>query len=145
MTAWGIAVVCKNTGLGGGAPNHAGAAVELRPDTVIEVSSSPAEFGQNLPKVLKLIAAKELEVSTKTGEVRKVRLVTAVGVRSDRAPANQEVVLRRIREATVPSERAQQPVLNPPGIRPTRPASIPPQGSGREIPQKLGCISRQVV
>ena len=59
--AWGFAVAYKNTGLGGGAPDKAGAEVELRRDGMIEVRTSSAELGQGLPTVLRLIAAEVLE------------------------------------------------------------------------------------
>ena len=58
--AWGFAVGYKNTGLGGGAPDKAGAEVELYPDGCFEVRTSSAELGQGLPTVLRLIAAEEL-------------------------------------------------------------------------------------
>ncbi len=59
--AWGFAVGYKNTGLGGGAPDKAGAHVELRRDGSFEVRTASAELGQGLPTVLRLIAAEELE------------------------------------------------------------------------------------
>ena len=62
-TAWGIAVAYKNTGLGGGAPDKAGAEVELYPDGTIEVRTSSAELGQGLVTVLRLITAEELHVA----------------------------------------------------------------------------------
>ncbi len=58
--AWGFAVGFKNTGLGGGAPDKAGAEVELRKDGTFQVRTSSAELGQGLPTVLQLIAAEEL-------------------------------------------------------------------------------------
>lgn len=58
--AWGFAVGYKNTGLGGGAPDKAGAEVELYTDGKIEVRTASAELGQGLPTVLQLIAAEEL-------------------------------------------------------------------------------------
>jgi selenium-dependent xanthine dehydrogenase len=58
--AWGFAVGYKNTGLGGGAPDKAGAEVELYTDGQIEVRTASAELGQGLPTVLQLIAAEEL-------------------------------------------------------------------------------------
>lgn len=58
--AWGFAVGYKNTGLGGGAPDKAGAEVELRLDGQFEVRTASAELGQGLPTVLRLIAAEEL-------------------------------------------------------------------------------------
>lgn len=58
--AWGFAVGYKNTGLGGGAPDKAGAHVELFADGSIEVRTASAELGQGLPTVLQLIAAEEL-------------------------------------------------------------------------------------
>jgi xanthine dehydrogenase molybdenum-binding subunit len=60
-TAWGFAVAYKNTGLGGGAPDKAGAEVQLYRDGTFEVRSSSAELGQGLPTVLRLIAAEVLE------------------------------------------------------------------------------------
>ncbi len=60
VRAWGFAVGYKNTGLGGGAPDKAGAEVELRRDGTFQVRSSSAELGQGLPVVLQLIAAEEL-------------------------------------------------------------------------------------
>lgn len=60
IRAWGFAVGYKNTGLGGGAPDKAGAEVELRRDGTFQVRSSSAELGQGLPTVLQLIAAEEL-------------------------------------------------------------------------------------
>jgi xanthine dehydrogenase molybdenum-binding subunit len=68
-TAWGIAAAYKNTGLGGGAPDKAGAEVELYSDGTVEVRSSSAELGQGLPTVLQLIAAEELSVSPDTVRV----------------------------------------------------------------------------
>ncbi len=58
--AWGFAVGYKNTGLGGGAPDKAGAHVELYADGSFEVRTASAELGQGLPTVLQLIAAEEL-------------------------------------------------------------------------------------
>jgi CO/xanthine dehydrogenase Mo-binding subunit len=63
--AWGIAVAYKNTGLGGGAPDKAGAEIELYRDGTFEVRTSSAELGQGLPSVLQLIAAEELNVPPK--------------------------------------------------------------------------------
>ena len=60
IRAWGFAVGYKNTGLGGGAPDKAGAEVELRQNGTFQVRSSSAELGQGLPTVLQLIAAEEL-------------------------------------------------------------------------------------
>ncbi len=62
VRSWGFAVAYKNTGLGGGAPDKAGAEVELRRDGTVEVRTSSAELGQGLPTVLRLIAAEELEL-----------------------------------------------------------------------------------
>lgn len=58
--SWGFAVGYKNTGLGGGAPDKAGAEVELYTDGHIEVRTASAELGQGLPAVLQLIACEEL-------------------------------------------------------------------------------------
>jgi selenium-dependent xanthine dehydrogenase len=60
-TAWGFAVAYKNTGLGGGAPDKAGAEIELYQDGHFQVRTSSAELGQGLPTVLRLIAAEEFE------------------------------------------------------------------------------------
>lgn len=60
IRSWGFAVAYKNTGLGGGAPDKAGAEVELLPNGQFEVRSASAELGQGLPTVLQLIAAEEL-------------------------------------------------------------------------------------
>ena len=59
--AWGFAAAYKNTGLGGGAPDKAGAEAELYRDGSFQVRTSSAELGQGLPTVLRLIAAEELE------------------------------------------------------------------------------------
>ncbi len=60
VRAWGFAVAYKNTGLGGGAPDKAGAEIELLLEGRFEVRSASAELGQGLPTVLQLIAAEEL-------------------------------------------------------------------------------------
>jgi CO/xanthine dehydrogenase Mo-binding subunit len=62
ISAWGFAVGYKNTGLGGGAPDKAGAELELYKDGTVEVRTSSAELGQGLPTVLQLIAAEELDL-----------------------------------------------------------------------------------
>lgn len=67
--AWGLAVAYKNTGLGGGAPDKAGAEVELFPDGTIEARTSSAELGQGLVTVLQLITAEELGASLKNVKV----------------------------------------------------------------------------
>ena len=56
---WGFAAGYKNTGLGGGAPDKAGAEVELYADGTLEVRTSSAELGQGLVTVLQLIVAEE--------------------------------------------------------------------------------------
>ncbi|MEJ2012562.1 MAG: molybdopterin-dependent oxidoreductase [Anaerolineales bacterium] len=58
--AWGFAIAFKNTGLGGGAPDKAGAEVELYGDGSIETRTSSAEIGQGLVSVLQMITAEEL-------------------------------------------------------------------------------------
>jgi xanthine dehydrogenase molybdenum-binding subunit len=60
--AWGFAVGFKNTGLGGGAPDKAGAEVELYADGSLEVRTSSAELGQGLVTVLQMIVAEEMGV-----------------------------------------------------------------------------------
>ena len=52
----------KNTGLGGGAPDKAGAEIELYQDGHFEVRTSSAEIGQGLVTVLQLITAEELNL-----------------------------------------------------------------------------------
>lgn len=61
--AWGFAVAFKNTGLGGGAPDKAGAEVELFEDGTLEVRTSSAELGQGLVTVLRMIVAEEFNLS----------------------------------------------------------------------------------
>jgi CO/xanthine dehydrogenase Mo-binding subunit/aerobic-type carbon monoxide dehydrogenase small subunit (CoxS/CutS family) len=58
--AWGFAAAYKNTGLGGGSIDKAGAEIELFADGGFEVRSSSAELGQGLVTVLQLIMAEEL-------------------------------------------------------------------------------------
>jgi CO/xanthine dehydrogenase Mo-binding subunit/aerobic-type carbon monoxide dehydrogenase small subunit (CoxS/CutS family) len=58
--AWGFAVAFKNTGLGSGADDMAGAEVELDDQGCVEVRTASAELGQGLVTVLQLIAAEEL-------------------------------------------------------------------------------------
>ncbi|MBN1178786.1 MAG: molybdopterin-dependent oxidoreductase [Anaerolineae bacterium] len=58
--AWGIAAGYKNTGLGGGADDVAGAEVEVYPDGSAEVRSSSADLGQGLTTVVAQCAAEEL-------------------------------------------------------------------------------------
>jgi xanthine dehydrogenase molybdenum-binding subunit len=62
--AWGFAAAYKNTGLGGGAPDKAGAEVELFENGTLEVRTSSAELGQGLVTVLQMIVAQELGQST---------------------------------------------------------------------------------
>jgi xanthine dehydrogenase molybdenum-binding subunit len=59
---WGIACAYKNTGFGGGAPDNAGAEVEVYPDGAetgrdVQVRASSADLGQGLTTVLAQIAA----------------------------------------------------------------------------------------
>ncbi len=58
--AWGIAAGYKNTGLGGGAPDKAGAEIEVFDDGCVEVRTSSAEIGQGLVGVLAQVTAEEL-------------------------------------------------------------------------------------
>jgi xanthine dehydrogenase molybdenum-binding subunit len=62
LRAWGFAVAYKNTGLGGGAPDKAGAEVELFSDGNLEVRTSSAELGQGLVTVLRMIVAEEFHM-----------------------------------------------------------------------------------
>ena len=59
VRSWGFAVGYKNTGLGGGAPDKAGAEVELFADGSLEVRTASAELGQGLVTVLQMIVAEE--------------------------------------------------------------------------------------
>ena len=68
VTAWGLAAAYKNTGLGGGAPDKAGAEVELLEDGTLEIRSSSAEMGQGLVTVMRLIVSEEMSVEP--GQVR---------------------------------------------------------------------------
>jgi len=61
--AWGFAAAFKNTGLGGGAEDKAGAEVELFRDGTLEVRTSSAELGQGLVTVLRMIVAQEFRIT----------------------------------------------------------------------------------
>ena len=63
VRSWGFAAAYKNTGLGGGAPDKAGAEVELYPDGILEVRTSSAELGQGLVTVLQLIVAEVFSIA----------------------------------------------------------------------------------
>jgi xanthine dehydrogenase molybdenum-binding subunit len=62
VRSWGFAAAYKNTGLGGGAPDKAGAEVELYDNGTFEVRSSSAEMGQGLVTVMRMIVAEEMSV-----------------------------------------------------------------------------------
>ncbi len=62
VRAWGFASAFKNTGLGGGADDCAGAEVELYEDGLFEVRSSSAELGQGLVTVMRMVVAEELSI-----------------------------------------------------------------------------------
>ncbi|MCD4671640.1 MAG: molybdopterin-dependent oxidoreductase [Anaerolineaceae bacterium] len=68
--SWGIAAAYKNTGLGGGVPDEAGATVELFEDGTVESRTSSAEIGQGLVTVLQIITAEELGMP-----IEKVRVL----------------------------------------------------------------------
>lgn len=68
--SWGIAAGYKNTGLGGGIPDEAGATVELFEDGTVESRTSSAEIGQGLVTVLQMITAEELNMP-----IEKVRVL----------------------------------------------------------------------
>lgn len=76
--AWGFAVAYKNTGLGGGAPDKAGAEVELFADGTLEVRTSSAELGQGLVTVLQMIVAEEFGI-----DLHRVKVLV---MDTDRAP-----------------------------------------------------------
>jgi len=61
--AWGFAAGYKNTGLGGGAPDKAGAEIELFDNGTFEVRSSSAEMGQGLVAVMQMTVAEEMSVA----------------------------------------------------------------------------------
>ncbi|MEW5829664.1 MAG: molybdopterin cofactor-binding domain-containing protein [Chloroflexota bacterium] len=69
VRAWGFAAAYKNTGLGGGAPDKAGAEVELYADGNLEVRTSSAELGQGLVSVLQMMVAEEMAVPLETVRV----------------------------------------------------------------------------
>jgi xanthine dehydrogenase molybdenum-binding subunit len=81
--AWGFAAAYKNTGLGGGAPDKAGAEVELLPEGLLEVRTSSAELGQGLPTVLAMIAAETFGIPAGPLVDRLVRVIL---MDTDRAP-----------------------------------------------------------
>lgn len=58
--AWGWACAYKNTGFGGGAPDEAGAEVEVYADGTAEARASSADLGQGLTTVLAQITAEGL-------------------------------------------------------------------------------------
>jgi selenium-dependent xanthine dehydrogenase len=62
VRAWGFAVAYKNTGLGGGAPDKAGAEVELYENGTLQVRTASAELGQGLVTVLQMIVAQEFSL-----------------------------------------------------------------------------------
>jgi xanthine dehydrogenase molybdenum-binding subunit len=58
--AWGVACAYKNTGLGGGIPDSAGAVVEVESGGRVKVRAGAAEVGQGIVGVVAQIAAQEL-------------------------------------------------------------------------------------
>jgi xanthine dehydrogenase molybdenum-binding subunit len=60
--AWGMACAYKNVGLGGGAPDSAGARVELELSGRVKVFAGAAEVGQGLVGMLAQVGAEELGV-----------------------------------------------------------------------------------
>ena len=58
--SWGMASAYKNTGLGGGAPDKSGAAVEVFEDGTAQVRAGGAEIGQGLVGVVVQVTAEEL-------------------------------------------------------------------------------------
>ncbi|MBL6966671.1 MAG: molybdopterin-dependent oxidoreductase [Anaerolineales bacterium] len=69
VRSWGFAVAYKNTGLGGGAPDKAGAEVELYSDGTLEVRTASAELGQGLVTVLQMVVAEEFALTPKNVKV----------------------------------------------------------------------------
>jgi xanthine dehydrogenase molybdenum-binding subunit len=66
---WGVACAYKNVGLGGGAPDCAGAEMEVTDDGRAIVRAGAAEVGQGLVGVLALVAAEELGLPYDSVEV----------------------------------------------------------------------------
>jgi selenium-dependent xanthine dehydrogenase len=64
VKAWGVAAAYKNTGLGGGAPDKAGAELELFDDGTFQIRSSSAEMGQGLVSVMQMVVAEEMAVKS---------------------------------------------------------------------------------
>jgi xanthine dehydrogenase molybdenum-binding subunit len=64
VCAWGVACAYKNVGLGGGAPDSAGARVELDLSGRVKVFAGAAEVGQGLVGMLAQIGAEELGVDS---------------------------------------------------------------------------------
>ncbi len=62
LRGWGVACAYKNVGLGGSAPDSAGATVEVLEDGRVEVRAGAAEVGQGIVLVLAQIAGEELGV-----------------------------------------------------------------------------------
>ena len=62
VRGWGVASAYKNTGLGGGIPDSAGAVVELLSHCRVRVRAGAAEIGQGVVGVAAQIAAEELGV-----------------------------------------------------------------------------------
>jgi selenium-dependent xanthine dehydrogenase len=65
QVAWGLACAYKNTGLGGGADDAAGAEIEVYPDGAVtgtdtEIRASSADMGQGLTTVVAQCTAEEL-------------------------------------------------------------------------------------
>ena len=60
IVGWGVAAAYKNTGLGGGADDTAGAQVEVFADGTAEIRSSSADMGQGLTTVVAQCTAEEL-------------------------------------------------------------------------------------
>ncbi len=82
VRSWGFASAYKNTGLGGGAPDKAGAEVELFPNGTLQVRTSSAELGQGLVTVLQLIVAEVFAQSPEQVDV----LVMDTGLTPDGGP-----------------------------------------------------------
>lgn len=62
LQVWGFAAAYKNTGLGEGSSDKAGADVELFENGALEVRTSSAELGQGLVTVLQMIVAEEFDL-----------------------------------------------------------------------------------
>ena len=125
--SWGFAVAYKNTGLGGGAPDKAGAEVELYADGTLEVRTSSAELGQGLVTVLQMIVAEEFTLPAERVKV----LVMDTDLTPDGGPTTAS---RQVRRPVRPPHPWQPRRPRSPACLPHRP---PPHHPHRPRPRRL--------